>query len=305
MISHSQGDLIFEAGEDLLNESKTQVIVFKQTSKSIEIIGLRTIQSYCYEFCGITGLSFHTLRFQNIGRDVKQETIINDSVYITVLHKSEFTIEPPNSLKSSMKSMLMSGLYSDVTLKLSSDKSIKAHKCVLYMRSKPLKDLIDETDKPDSPLSSIDLSNLIKDDEATKESFINMINFLYSGEIVFPKNPLEVVKILKLAKEYQIEDLEEICEEEIIKKIDNDNVLDILLAFEKDLKASEESNYKIRSHFLKNFESISNQHIDIEERLYTIPGLVKKLFLHISGKKKFKRKVTFVDYDLNVDSHEL
>jgi hypothetical protein len=61
----------------------------------------------------------------------------------------------------------------------------------------------------------------------------------------------------------------------------------------------------VRSFFLKNFEQISSQFPDVEDKLAECQGLIKKLFLHISGKKKFRRKVTFVDFDINVDSHEL
>ncbi len=306
MITHQNAKIIFEAGEDLLNESKTQVLIFKGTCKTLDVSAPRSLSTYCYEFCGMTGLSFATLRFQNMYRDIKLDTVISDSVHATVSHKAEFSIEPPNNLKSSMKSMLMSGIYSDVELRLDSSTVLKAHKCILYMRSKPLKELIDCFSKEGaSKMFQIDLSSQFLSEEWSKEAFIAMVNFLYSGEIIFPKHPMEIVHILRMAKEYQIEDLEEICEDEIVKKIDTNNVIDILLTFEKDVKVSEETSYRVRSFFLKNFEQISNQFPDVEEKLAECPGLIKKLFLHISGKKKFRRKVTFVDFDINVDSHEL
>jgi hypothetical protein len=306
MINYISGSCLFEAGEDLLNESKTQVLIFRGTTKSIELSSVRPLSSYCYEFCGMSGLSFQTLRFQNMGRDVKLETSISDSVHLTVSHKAEFSIEPPNSLKSSMKSMLMTGLYSDIELFISSMKpSIKAHRCILYMRSKPLRDLIEEALKFDGG-SKLDLTAMVKEDDQNYLAFSSMINFLYSGEIVFPKCPFEVIQILKFAKQFCVEDLEEICEDDIVKKLDTHNIMKVLIAFEKEVKVAEETNYRVRSFFLSNFEPISQNYPDIEEQVAECPGLMKKLFLHVSGKKKtFKRKVTFVDFDINADSHDL
>jgi len=306
MISHVVGNCIFEAGEDLLNESKTQILIFRCTTKTLDLSAPRSLLSYCMEYCGMTGLSYSTLRFLNAGRDVKPETVINDNVHLTVTHKAEFAIEPPNSLKSSMKSMLMTGLYSDINLKLNSKGDIiKAHRCILYMRSKPLREKIDKLEVKKSETPTIDLSDQLHDSEPTRQAFVSMINFLYSGEIEFPKCPIEVISILKLAKEYCIEDLEEICEDDIVKKLDHLNALEIMLTFERDIKVSEETGYRVRSFFLKNFEQISTAIPDIEEQLAKVGGLTKKLFLHISGKKKFRRKVTFMDFDINADSHEI
>ena len=101
MQSISDEEIVFSASEDLYNDSKTQVILYKQTAKSLMVTGSRIFLSYCYEFCGRTGISFKTLRFQISNRDVKPETRILNSCCINVCHKVEFAIEPPNSLKSS------------------------------------------------------------------------------------------------------------------------------------------------------------------------------------------------------------
>ena len=92
----------------------------------------------------------------------------------------------------------------------------------------------------------------------------------------------------------QVEDLEEICEDEIVKKLEPQTCLEILVSFEQNIKVSEETAYRVKTYFLKNFEHISTLYPDIEEKLAGCPGLIKKLFLHISGKRKFKRKVTFI-----------
>lgn len=55
---------------------------------------------------------------------------------------------------------------------------------------------------------------------------------------------------------------------------------------------------KARAIFLKHFETISQEHENIEEKLIKIPGMVKMLLMHACGKKKSARKVTFVNYEV-------
>lgn len=165
-----------------------------------------------------------------------------------------------------------------------------------------LSKIIAQTNSDGKPM--LDLSEIVGEDAQSRQAFVSMVNFLYSGEIVFPKNPIDTTNILRFAKEFQVEDLEEICEDEIVKKLEPHTCLEILMSFEQNIKVSEETVYRVKTYFLKNFEQISTLFPDIEEKLVTCPGLIKKLFLHISGKKKFKRKVTFVDFDFNV-SHDL
>jgi hypothetical protein len=97
MQSISDEEIVFSASEDLYNESKTQIILYKNTAKSIMVTQSRMFQSYCHELCGRTGLSLKTIRFKISGRDVKFDTIISNSCLIGVSHKAEFAIEPPNS----------------------------------------------------------------------------------------------------------------------------------------------------------------------------------------------------------------
>jgi speckle-type POZ protein len=71
-----QIDIIFEAGEDLLNSQKSQVVVLKGTMIRLPITRPRTFLSYSFEFCGITGMSYKQLRFQSLGRDVRVTHIV-------------------------------------------------------------------------------------------------------------------------------------------------------------------------------------------------------------------------------------
>lgn len=59
-----QEELDFKAAEDLFEANKTQILIFKNSIKSLIInSGIqRSFQSYCFEFCGMTGLNYNTLR---------------------------------------------------------------------------------------------------------------------------------------------------------------------------------------------------------------------------------------------------
>lgn len=289
----SEEEIIFEASTDLFNESKTQILVFKNKSKILKTSNQRKLISYCWEYCGITGLSYQTLRFTMLGRDIKPETIVSNSCNINVKHKAEFALEPPNSLKSSLRSIIVNGEYSDLDIHFGSEQPMKAHKCILSCRSSVFDEMLSDKDF----LTEIDVSKyLTKNDH--KQAFTQLINFIYCGEIVFPEDPIETFRIIELAHQFRVEDLIEICEEDILYKLDENNILNMLFIFEKAGFMSEQTMSKARATFLKHFETISSEHDNIEEMLSQIPGLVKTLLMHACGKKKSGRKVTFVNYEV-------
>ena len=205
-----------------------------------------------------------------------------------------------------MKSMLLNGLYSDISIVLSGGKpAIKAHRCVLYMRSKPLRDLIDDN-LAKGVSSQLDLSGQVKDDEASHHAFTAMINFLYSGEIVFPKCPFEVIQILKVCSAVQRRRLGRDLRGRHSQETGHPEHREDTGQLRERSQGGRGNELPSEDFLPQNFEAISQNFPDIEEQLAACPGLTKKLFLHISGKKKtFKRKVTFVDFDINADSHDL
>ena len=151
MQSISDEEIVFSASEDLYNESKTQIILYKNTAKSMMVTHSRMFQSYCYELCGRTGLSFKTIRFKISGRDVKLDTVISNSCLIGISHKAEFAIEPTNSLKSSLKHLILNGSYSDITLKINCNETkeselLNCHRCILASRSLTLAVLLDQAE---------------------------------------------------------------------------------------------------------------------------------------------------------------
>lgn len=77
-------DIIFESGEDLYSQTKGQLLLLPTSTIKLQIAKPRRFQSYCFEFCGITGLSYKTLRFLSLGRDMSSDLIINTSCLVKV-----------------------------------------------------------------------------------------------------------------------------------------------------------------------------------------------------------------------------
>ena len=77
MIVPSDEDIIFESIDDLLNSSKSKIVIYKYQETKLPITHGRNFLSYCLEFCGVTGLSHNSLRYQLFGRDVKFDTVIS------------------------------------------------------------------------------------------------------------------------------------------------------------------------------------------------------------------------------------
>lgn len=294
MIISNDDEIVFLANEDLFNQSKTQILIYKNNSKILKASQKRKLISYCWEYCGITGLSYQTLRFQNLGRDIKPDTIVSSSCHLSVVHKAEFAIEPPNSLKSSLKGILVNGTYSDLVIYYG-EKKINVHKCMLSCRSTKFDEMLNGMKSSDK--NKIDLREAIND-EKKQRAFEQLVNFIYSGEITFPEDPEEAFNLIKMANEFKIKDLQQICEEDIVSKIDQGNVMKILFLFEKSKIVSDITLTKCRGMFIKNFEAIASEQENIEEMLFKVPGLVRNLLLQVSSKKKLKRKVTFMNYEV-------
>jgi len=279
-------DINFEAAEDLYNSSKTQILLLKNCYKTIQIVKPRTFQSYCYEFCGVTGISFSTIRFLIGGRDVSPDLSVMSSCHVKVLHTTEFNFQSVNSLKSSFLNLLNTGGFSDVTLKVGTE-IIQAHKCILASRSEKL--------------SAMFNSNLLE--ATTDEVIINykepelfklMLSWIYCGEIKFPEDIFQVFELMLLADEYLIPDLKEKCEEDMLAKLDEANILQMLILFEKHPMVNPVLIDKCKTIFIEEFDKVYKLNPDLEQQITTIPGLMVKLFTHIHSKKNMKRRVTFV-----------
>lgn len=281
-------DIIFEAGEDLYSQTKAQLLVLQCSSVKFPIAKPRRFQSYCYEFCGVIGLSFKTLRFLSLGRDMSPDLAISTSCLVKVYHTSDFNMSVSNPLKSSLLGLFRGGNYSDITLRINGKLDLNAHKCILASRSAKFEGMF-------SCGFSESKNSLVEIECKNTELFRLLMIWIYCGEIKFPSELSEVFDLLLLADEYMMSDLKEKCEEDIKVNIDESNALKILILCERNPIVSNELLDKCKSLFIDEFDKILKINPELEKEIISIPGLMTKLFTHIHAKKNSKkRKVTFV-----------
>ena len=281
-------DIIFEAAEDLYSPSKGQILLLKSNTMKISIQKPRKFNSYANEFCGLSGLSYKTLRFLSLGRDVLPDMVITSCCLLKVYHTSEFTLSVSNPLKSSLYSLYSTGSYSDVKIILNGKTELKAHKCILASRSTKFECMLSTTFMEGC-------SNTVSVDCETPDLFKLMLMWIYCGEIKFPEDIIDVFKLMLLADEYMLTDLKEKCEEDIKINLDNTKVLDVLLLIEKHPVVCAELVDRCKTMFIDDFDKILRDSPDLEKKIVEVPGLMTKLFAHIHAKKNMKkRKVTFV-----------
>jgi len=279
-------DIIFEAAEDLYNNSKTQVLLLKNCYKNIPIAKPRNFQSYCYEFCGIVGVTYSTVRFLIGGRDVNPDFCIMSNCHVKVLHTSEFNLQPPNSLKAAFMGLLNAGTFSDVTLNVNGE-IIQCHKCILVTRSAKFEAMFNSSLKENASEEVI-----IKCERP--ELFKLMLTWMYCGEIKFPDDVFDIFDLMLLADEYLIGDLKQKCEEDMLAKLDETNIVKMLILAEKHPLVGSAVIDKCKTIFIEDFDKVYKLHPNLEEQIISVPGLMIKLFSHIHSKKNMKRRVTFV-----------
>eukprot|EP01017_Pseudomicrothorax_dubius_P026710 TRINITY_DN3006_c0_g1_i4.p1 TRINITY_DN3006_c0_g1~~TRINITY_DN3006_c0_g1_i4.p1 ORF type:complete len:296 (-),score=53.87 TRINITY_DN3006_c0_g1_i4:762-1649(-) len=278
-------ELEFEAGEDLYNSTKTTIVLLKNATKKLPVTKPRNFLSYCFEFCGLTDMSYRTLRFQIGGRDINPDTIIMSNCLVRVTHTIEFTCLPENTVKTSMYSLMSSGLYSDVILNVKGE-TFRVHKCILVSRSPKFAAMF-SNEMTESATNTVNI-------EYDKPHLFNLlITWIYCGEIKFADNVYDVFELMLLADEYLLEDFKQKCEEDLIIRVDEKNVLKLLVLLEQTQIQAENLSDICKSKFLEDFEKISKMNPNIEEQLFKVNGLMSKLFLHVHCKKKKRRKVTF------------
>lgn len=278
-------ELEFEASEDLFNSTKTQILMLKNASKKVIIAKPRNFLSYCFELCGMTDLSYKTLRFQIGGRDINPDTIIMSTCVVKVGHTTEFSNLPENTVKMSMYTLMSTGMYSDVVLNVKGT-TFKVHKCILVSRSPKFSAMFSNEMFESS-------TNIVNIEYEKPHLFSLLITWIYCAEIKFPNDLYDVFDLMILGDEYLLEDFKQKCEEDLIIRIDDKTVLKMLVLLEQHQIQADLLSETCKGKFLEDFDKISKANPNIEEMIFKVPGLMTKLFGHVNCKKKKKRKVTF------------
>ena len=275
-----QSDIVFQAGENLINHGTGECILTKNSFKSIQISGERMFESYVNEFCGLTGLPARSLRFQMEHREINSSLIITSSCLVKVNHQKDAV---SSEFSKSMESLFKEAVGADIKLKFVGTE-IPCHSYILSSRSPVFAKLLAEERKES-------VIELLKYEERFKEPILNMIRWIYTGDAEFSEDIFSVIGLLRLAKDFELSELVERCEEDVRGKLSAENVLDLLITFGKEGNSplSEGIWSECKSLFLREFTYIQQLHSDLEERIASVPGLMSELFSHASSAKHPKK----------------
>jgi len=280
-------DIVFQAEEDLINQATGEIVLTKNTKKSIPVVlGERIFESYMNEFCGFTGLSPHTLRFQTEHRDMNMSLVISSSCLVKVGHKVDFV---SSDYSNALTKMLTDPIGSDISIKINNI-LIPSYSYVIFARSPVLaKVLVEERKESVLNIEGIEPEN--------EKLVVEIFKWIHTGNLELPEDIFKILELIKIANNWQLTELIEKCEEDIIGKLTAENVLDILIVCKKNKEniISEGTWDNVKSLFLREFTYIQQLHTDLEERIAAVPGLMSELFSHTlntKGRKK-NRHVRF------------
>jgi len=107
------------------------------------------------------------------------------------------------------------------------------------------------------------------------------------GKCEFPENVKELLILLKMTDEYFLHDLQKVCEEEIIERMDGLNALEILTSSTLVLPLESEAIIKevSKSVLLAEYDKVEALVPDIEVKIAQVKGLMSDLFLFKRQKK--------------------
>lgn len=173
--------------------------------------------------------SMHTMSFINkqkllYGRSAmvpKNTLIILCEIYtnISVVNTMKSpSVKQPNTernLLNDFAKLYEAKKFCDVILKLSDGKEIKAHKAILSARSAVFAAMF-EHEMMENKENSVTISDM--DSNVCEE----MIRYIYTGEVTNISDLVE--ELVDVADKYDLNDLKNMCENELISDIDIDNV---------------------------------------------------------------------------------
>ena len=137
-------------------------------------------------------------------------------------HTYEFSQSPNKSLRPALVSIYDNQICSDLQIVVNKKKTFHVNKCILAVRSPPLRKLISEVADDAKP-------TIILKREPSVHLFELMLRWLYSASVEIPSNIFQVTQLFFIAHKYQVLDLMNRCEHEIINKINSINVVDLLV----------------------------------------------------------------------------
>lgn len=278
-------DVIFEAVEDLTNNGI--LMLSKNSTKRVILSRPRTAQSYCYEFCGIAGVPFSQLRFELDSRPLAMENYVLSPCIVKVMHVPEGRGQRHNSLQPALQDLLASGLKSDVDIVTADNQIFHCHKCILMCRSSKFRAMF-ESEMQESATNRVEVPT-------PSSVFSKLLTWIYTSAVKMPETVEGVCQLLLLADEYFLSDLQVRCEDDLVGKIEPENVVSVMVAAQSLPLVSDAVMKECKELFVKQFHTVKELQPNLEEMIAGVPGLMTELFSHFhkaSGKSK-RRRVTF------------
>ena len=125
-----------------------------------------------------------------------------------------------------------------------------------------------------------------------------IIDWIYSGDLLFNNEDSDVFDLILLADEYLLEDLKRKCEDELLSRLSSTNCLQILVwAFKYRNIVSENLIENCITNLIDELDKVILDVEDVEDKIQNCPGLITRILLFVHQKKhKFKR-VAFLSRD--------
>ena len=161
------------------------------------------------------------------------------------------------------------GLFTDAALKLG-DKEYKVHKVVLGLQSDFFKARFSEHWKENRPNSSVDMN----DSDLNHELLECLLTCAYTEKVATAD---DAMKLLPITDKYQFHQLQLICEEMILNKVDPENILSyLILANQYRASTLEKKCFEVCLHHIVAIKKTeewsdfitSEEHPDIKHKLY-------------------------------------
>ena len=127
-------------------------------------------------------------------------------------------------IREDMRRLLREGLFSDVIFQFPKEGDgveIRAHRNILSARCAPLAAMLR------SGMRESNCGVVTIGDGTSHRTFYAMVEYLYTGTMQVASQDL--VELLRCANQYQLDHLKSLCERKLMRYIDRDNALDILL----------------------------------------------------------------------------
>ena len=124
--------------------------------------------------------------------------------------------------------------------------------------------------------------------------FEKLLQWIYSGNVVMPEHVNDVCKLMIMADEYFLNDLKMRCEEDIISKLNYENLTDLMVISPNLPLTGDSLITECLELFVKEYPKIKDTP-DLENKIVSVPGLMIRLFnrFYTISKKARKRRVTF------------